>query len=215
MIDVIEDRQTAELLLSPLRAQMLTLLAEPASASSLAEQLGLPRQKVNYHLHALEERGLVHFVEDRRKGNMTERLYRASAERYVITSDVVAALTPDPAESPDRASANWLLAVAVRLARDVGRLIRGARAAQRELATFAIDGEIVFRSAADRAAFAADLSRFTAELVTRYHDEFAPQGRRHRFVIALHPAVRTPAPEIDPAPQHSTTPDTTRGLDAS
>lgn len=213
VIDVIEDRQTAELLLSPLRAQMLTLLAEPASASSLAEQLGLPRQKVNYHLHALEERGLVQFVEDRRKGNMTERLYRASAERYVITSDVVAALTPDPAESPDRASANWLLAVAVRLARDVGRLIRGARAAQRELATFAIDGEIVFRSAAERAAFAADLSRFTAELVNRYHDEFAPQGRRHRFVVALHPAVRTPAPEIDSP--HSTTPDTTRGLDAS
>lgn len=197
-IAVIDDPAVAETLLAPIRSRLLVELAEPASASMLAERVGLPRQKVNYHLHALAESGLAEFVTERRKGNMTERLFRASAERYVITPDVLRDLAPDPARSPDQLSAAWLLALGARLVRDVGRLVRGAARARKPLATFAIDAEVNFASARDRAGFAADLARLTAELVDRYHDDQAPGGRRHRLVIALHPLPTDPPPTPDP-----------------
>jgi hypothetical protein len=120
---------------------------------------------------------------------MTERLLRATAASYVISPAALAGLQPDPARSPDRLSAFWLLALAARLVRDVGSLLVGARAAGKRVATFALDGEITFASAADRSAFAEELSHSVAELVAKYHDGSARGGRSHRVVVAIHPSV--------------------------
>ena len=124
MIDVavIEDPAAAEAALDPARARLLAQLTEPASATMLAAAVGLPRQKVNYHLRTLERHGLVELVEERRKGNVTERLLRATAASYVISPAALAAVAPDPARAPDRLSARWLLALAAQLVRDVGDL---------------------------------------------------------------------------------------------
>ncbi|MDS0136739.1 MULTISPECIES: helix-turn-helix domain-containing protein [unclassified Amycolatopsis] len=188
-VAVIEDAAAAEVSLDPVRARLLAELAEPASATMLAARVGLPRQKVNYHLRALESHGLVELVEERRKGNVTERMMRATAASYVISPTALAAVQPDPARSPDRLSARWLLAVAGRLVRDVGLLITGAAKAKQRLATFALDGEVRFASAADRAAFAEELTAAVTTLVGRYHDEAAEKGRSHRVVVAVHPSV--------------------------
>ena len=59
------------------------------------------------------------------------------------------------------------------------------------MATFAIDGEIRFASAADRAAFAEELAGAVTALVSKYHDEKAKGGRDHRVVVAVHPSVKT------------------------
>jgi DNA-binding transcriptional ArsR family regulator len=192
MIDVavIEDPATAELSLDPVRARLLAELAEPGSATMLAARIGLSRQKVNYHLRALERHGLVELVEERRKGNVTERLLRSTAASYVISPAALAAVQPDPARSPDRLSALWLLAVAARLVRDVGALITGAAKARKRVATFALDGEVRFASAADRAAFAQELASLVAALVSKYHDETAERGRDHRLIVAIHPSVK-------------------------
>jgi DNA-binding transcriptional ArsR family regulator len=157
----------------------------------LAARVGLARQKVNYHLRALERHGLVELVEERRKGNVTERMLRATAQSYVISPAALAAVAPDPSRSPDRLSARWLLAVAARLVRDVGALISGASKARKPVATFAIDGEVRFASAADRAAFAEELAGAVTALVGKYHDEKAKGGRDHRVVVAVHPSVKT------------------------
>src|SRR5204863_5664349 len=95
-VAVIEDPAAAEVSLDPVRARLLAELAEPASATMLAAKVGLPRQKVNYHLRALEKHGLVELVEERRKGNMTERVMRASAASYVISPVALGAVQPDP-----------------------------------------------------------------------------------------------------------------------
>jgi hypothetical protein len=47
-----------------------------------------------------------------------------------------------------------------------------------------------FRSAGDRAAFSSELTAAVAALVSRYHDEAASGGRRHRLMIGAYP---TPA----------------------
>ena len=57
------------------------------------------------------------------------------------------------------------------------------------MATFAIDSEIRFASAADRAAFARELGGTVKDLAARYHHANAADGRDHRLVIALHPSI--------------------------
>ena len=199
-VAVIEDAATAEVSLDPIRARMLAELAEPHTATTLAARLGLARQKVNYHVKTLEQHGLVELVEERRKGNMTERVVRASAGAYVISPAALAAVAPDPARSPDRLSARWLLALAARLVRETGALINGAARAGKPVATFALDGEVRFASAADRAAFAEELAGAVTALVSKYHDEKAAGGRDHRVIVAIHPSV--------PAGPHASTTET-------
>ncbi|KRE69109.1 winged helix-turn-helix domain-containing protein [Arthrobacter sp. Soil762] len=215
-IEVIEDPAAAEASLDPIRTRILQELAEPGSATQLAAKVGLPRQKVNYHLKALERHGLVQLVEERRKGNVTERVLQATAASYLISPVALASVAPDPHRFSDRFSAFWLLALAGRMVQEVGKLIAGAAAARQKLATFAIDGEITFRTAADRAAFAEELGVAVTRLVDKYHDggagagaggtpaggasssgthpsgTSAGGGRKHRLVVALHPVLKTP-----------------------
>ncbi len=188
-VEVIEDPAGAVVALDPVRARLLAELAEPRSAAMLAERVGLTRQKVNYHLRTLEQHGLVELVEERRRGNMTERVMRATAASFVISPSTLGAMAPDPRRSPDRLSARWLVAVAARTVREVGELIAGATKANKRLATLAMDGEVRFASAADRAAFAEELTTAITTLVARYHDDSAPDGRPHRVVVAVHPMI--------------------------
>ncbi|WP_104043165.1 winged helix-turn-helix domain-containing protein [Arthrobacter sp. ZGTC412] len=197
-IAVIEDPAAAEASLDPIRTRILQELSRPASATQIAVKVGLPRQKVNYHLKALERHGLVELVEERRKGNVTERVLQATAASYLISPQALSSVSPDPRRFADRFSAFWLLALAGRMVQEVGKLIAGAAAAKQKLATFAIDGEITFRTAADRAAFAEELGAAVTQLVDKYHDggtrAGAPPsggGRRHRLVVALHPVLKT------------------------
>jgi hypothetical protein len=145
---------------------------------------------VNYHLRELERHGLIELVEERKRGSFTERVMRATAASYVISPMASAAVQPDPSRSPDRLSARWLLAVASRLVRDVGLLLTRSSKAGKRVATYAMDGEIRFANAADRAAFAEELTNTITRLVSKYHDESAERGRAHRLVVAVHPTVK-------------------------
>ena len=194
-VTVIDNPAAAEASLDPIRARLLAELAQPGSASTLATRVGLTRQKVNYHLRELERHGLVELVEERRKGNCTERVLQATAASYVISPTALSAVAPDPSRVPDQRSARWLLALAGRLVREVGELITRSDAAGKPVATLGIDSEVRFVSAQDRAAFAVELADAVNGLVARYHDEHAPGGREHRFVVALHPKI-TKDPKI-------------------
>lgn len=92
-VAVIEEPAAAEASLDPIRSRILAALAEPGSAAMLAVRLGLPRQKVNYHLKELERHGLVELEVERRKGNVTERVYRATAGSYVISPSALGAIS--------------------------------------------------------------------------------------------------------------------------
>ena len=189
-VAVIEDPAAAEVSLDPIRSRLLAELAQPGSATMLATKIGLPRQKVNYHLRTLEQHGLIHLVEERRKGNVTERMMQATAASYVISPAAMAAVAPDPGRAPDRLSARWLLALAGRLVRDVGALLTGATQAQQRVATYALDGEIRFATPADRAAFAQELTATVTTLLGKYHSD---TGRKHRLVVAVPPALDSKA----------------------
>jgi DNA-binding transcriptional ArsR family regulator len=198
-LDVIDDPAAAAVALDPLRARLLAGLVKPASASTLAEQVGLPRQKVNYHLRILEEHGLVTEVGQRRWGGLTERLLHATAAAYVVSPGALGEASGDPDRIADRLSARYLIALAARVVREVAGLARRADRAGKRLPTLALDTEIRFRSAAERAAFTSDLADAVTDLVSRYHDAGAPGGRAHRLVVVAHPLPSSSHPDAEEA----------------
>jgi DNA-binding transcriptional ArsR family regulator len=185
---VVDDPDQAAALLQPERQRLIEALHEPDSASGLARRFALPRQRLNYHLRELERAGLVELVDQRRKGNCIERVVRASARSYVISPAALGDIGRSPeAIAPDRLSASHLVALAARLIREVGSLLARAGAARRRVATLAIDTEIRFRSAEDRAACAEALSAAIRDLAARYHDPDASGGRTFRLVASVYP----------------------------
>lgn len=186
-VEVITDPAAATVALEPIRSRLLSELVEPASAATLAGRVGLARQKVNYHLRALEAHKLVRVAEERQWGGLTERLLVATAASYVVSPSAMGPVAADPGRTADRLSASYLIALGARLIREVGDLWRLARAADKHLATLAIDTRIRFRSAAERAAFTSELTDAITTLVARYHDASAPGGRSHRLVLVAHP----------------------------
>lgn len=189
---VIEQPSAAVVALEPIRSRLLAELAQPASAAALAARLGIPRQKLNYHLRALEQHGLVRVAETRRWGGLTERLLVATAGSYVVSPAALGPVAADPERAADRLSAGYLIALGARIVREVSGLLRRAEAADKRLATLAIDTEIRFRSPADRAAFTEELTTTLTQLAARYHDAAAPGGRAHRIVLVAHPL-----PQVD------------------
>jgi DNA-binding transcriptional ArsR family regulator len=186
-IQVIDDPAAATVALEPMRSRLLSELAEPASAATLATRVGLARQKVNYHLRALEAHGLVRLDQERKWGGLTERLLVATAASYVVSPSALGPIAVDPDREVDRLSANYLIALGARLVREVGGLVRRATESGKRLATLSIDTEVRFRSATDRAAFSNELTEAITKLVAKYHDESAPGGRAHRLVVVAHP----------------------------
>lgn len=187
-IDVIADPAAAAAALDPIRGRLLAELAEPASAAGLAARLGLPRQKINYHLRALETHKLVEPAGERAWGGLTERRFVATAASYVVSPTAMGPLAADPDRAGDKLSASYLIALAARAMREVGELWRRARAEDKRLATLAIDAELRFASPAARAAFTEDLTQAIAAVIARHHDEAAPIGRNFRLLVAAHPA---------------------------
>src|SRR6478672_4315652 len=82
----------------------------------------------------------------------------------------------DASKRIDKLSASYLIALGARMVREVGALVRRADEEGKRLATLSIDSEVRFKSAADRAAFSAELTEAIASLVSKYHDESAPNG---------------------------------------
>lgn len=197
-VQVIEDPAAATVALEPIRSRLLSELAHPASAAALAGRMGMARQKINYHLRALETHGLVHEAEKRRWGGLTERLFVASAASYVVSPGAMGPVSTDPGRTVDRLSAGYLIALAARVIREVSLLVRRARETDKRLATLSIDTEIRFQSAAARAEFTRELANAVASLAARYHDEAAPDGRSHRLVVMAHPLPYKSSEENNP-----------------
>jgi DNA-binding transcriptional ArsR family regulator len=183
-VEVIEDTAAAVVALDPVRARLLAELAEPGSAATLATRVGLPRQRVHYHLKALEDQGLVELAEERRHGGLTERVLQATAAAYVVSPAALGEGAVQPERAADRLSAHYLIALAGRIVCEVGSMARRAGTAGKRLPTMSIDTEIRFASAEDRADFADDLAALVVDLAARYHHD---EGRPHRLVVAAYP----------------------------
>ncbi len=189
---MIGDLRRAAALLHPLRLRILSELEAADSAAGLAKRIGIPRQKLNYHIRQLEKQGLVEEVGERKRRNCTERLVRAVARSYLISPAALGPLSADPDRIRDRTSSSYLVAVAARVINEVAELRERARKSRKKLPTLTLQAEIRFASPESQHAFAAELSREVSRIVARYHDEAAPSGRRFRLVAGAYPVPLDP-----------------------
>lgn len=189
-LHVVDRAGSASSLLDPIRLAILGALRQPDSAAGLARRLGLPRQKLNYHLRLLEDDGLVELVEERKKRNCTERIMRAVARTYLISPAALGDLAADPERVEDRASSAYLVASAARAITEISEARAAADRAGKKLPTLSMHADVRFVSAEDQRAFAADLTAMLGKLVAKYHDDRAPNGRRFRVLAGAWPAPR-------------------------
>ncbi len=188
-LQIIQSPEKAAVLLQPGRLRLLEHLTEPDSAAGLARRLGVPRQKLNYHLRELEREGFLELIEERRKGNCVERVVRAVAREFLIAPRAGPRVAADGLAA-DRLSVAYLASTAARMIRELATLcIRASRAGKR-VATLTLETEIRFASAESRAAFAEEMTASIAHLAAKYHNEPAGGGRRFRLLYAVYPAVR-------------------------
>jgi DNA-binding transcriptional ArsR family regulator len=205
----VDDAARLAAALSPLRRRLLGELGRASdSAAGLARRLGLPRQRLNYHLRALERAGFLELGEERQRRGCVERALRVTARAFVIDPTLLGAPAADADAARDRFSSSYLIATAARLLGDAGALQRGAERAGKRLASLTLETELRFASAADRAAFATELGAALAALVAKYHDD-SPGARAFRFVLAGHP-VRKDAGVARQIPTTPKTPGTPR-----
>ena len=185
------DRPDAvRLALSPMRRRLLARLRQPASAVELAGELGLGRQRLNYHLRALEGAGLVSLVETRRKRGCVERILVANARAFVVDPDVVAGAASPVSTAravQDRFAAEHLIGTASGIVRDVTRMRVTAEERKQRLLTFTVDADVHFGLPGDFERFASELAEAVARIAARFD---TPGGRRYRVVAAAHPAAR-------------------------
>lgn len=182
-VRVLNDAAVVEVALDPIRASILAALAEPGSAASIAATVGLTRQKVNYHLKALEAHGLVEPAGERTWGGITERYVQRSARHLVVAPDVLQDTASDPKQVADQLSAAYLIAVSARTVSEVGAIVTSVAPGTR-LPTLTVDTLIGFRSPDDRTAFAAELQSAITGLAARYHHD---DGRPHRLTVLSYP----------------------------
>jgi len=182
------DASQARVALTPIRRRLLERLREPGSAASLAAELGVPRQKLGYHLRSLEAAGLIRLVEERRRRGFTERVFMAAADEFVIDPSMMG--PPDPAEidAQDRFASDHLVRTAAGVVRDVARMRQAADQEGTRLLTLTVEAELSFASPRDFDRFTERLTEAVAELARTFA---APRGRRYRLVAAAHPAVNT------------------------
>ena len=166
------------------RVAILEALREPMSAASVARLLGQPRQRVNYHLKELERVALVERVEERRKGNFIEVLYRSVARSFLV-SPQVAWSNPRRVQALARQhSLGTLVELGERLQRDAAVLIDRAAFDGEEIASASVTAEVRFASEADRAAFMDAFLRSTRELLEQYGTR---EGEPFRALFAVYP----------------------------
>ncbi len=176
----------------PTRVAILEALRVPAAAATVARAISQPRQLVNYHMRVLTEARLIERVEERRKGNFIEGVYRAVARSFVVAAD--ASWTPRQAEvMREQYALGALLDLGGRIQRDATTLLDRAAEEQITIPSAAGVAELRFENDLTRAAFMSAYQTQVKDLVARYSSRSGPS---FRLILAIYPTVGTnPADE--------------------
>ena len=175
-VDVVRDAGRASHL-SGLRREILRALDRPDSASGVAGRLGTTRQKVNYHLRALEEAGFVELAEERQRRGLTERIMRRTSDAVVVDPRAfdVSGLT-----EADAIGLGGVVATATDVIRSAASVASAASAAGERVAASVLDGEV-------RLASPTALDAMVEEIAAVIARHSSPTGLRFRTTTILLP----------------------------
>lgn len=203
-LEAVQSTRRASAILHPLRSRLLALAREPASSTEMARRLGLPRQRVNYHVRALEKAGLLRTAGRRRRRNLIEQRYVATARSYTLSPDLLGPLAPDWRQIADTGSADYLLALTDQVRSDVGRSAQAAAAEGKRLATLSVKAQFRFETPEQRARFAEAMRAAIVEVIAGHstpnlRENGRPgRGRPYRLVLACYPVAEA---AVEPVPE--------------
>jgi biotin operon repressor len=190
-VAVVSETPRAGLLLKPLRLKILESAREPRSASAIAASLGLPRQKVNYHVRQLARGGFLRRAGRQRKRGLTEQHYVVTARAFVVGPAALGPMRADARATGDKMSAAYLLALAAQTQHEISRAWRAAHAAGKRLPVLSMDADVCFASPAQRARFAGALAAAVTRVIAEHSQPCAAArgaGRRpFRLVLGCYP----------------------------
>lgn len=192
-LETISNTRRASALLHPLRLRLLSLSREPVSAAELARRIGLPRQRVNYHVRALERAGFLRPAGRHRKRNMIEQRYVATARAFVLSAGILGPVGVDWRDIGDTASADYLLALTEQVRSDLELAAGEGEAEGRPITTVSLRSQFRFESPGQRTEFASALREAVVGVIARLSspnrlENGRPgRGRPYRLVLACYP----------------------------
>jgi DNA-binding transcriptional ArsR family regulator len=160
----IEDVDQAAALLKPQRIEMLKLMDHPRTCLELGKIFGETPQKINYHIKALQNAGLVEQVSERRVRGTVEGSYQARARSYWLASDLVGQIG-GAAIAQDQASLRHLLSLTEEVRSDIGHL---AQQIGREIPSLGVSLHVELDNESRRADFMADVQQMAQILARKY-----------------------------------------------
>jgi helix-turn-helix protein len=190
---IVEGHRAAVLVQHPLRPRILGLARTPASATQIAATLGETRQKVNYHVRQLHRVGLLRPAGRRKKRNMVEQRFVATARAYVLAPQLVGPLAAEAAQVADVLSASHLVALASQAQAELATVMEAAGAQGKRVSTLSVSAEMRFESAEQREGFARALQSALTKVVAEHsapatkRDGSAGTGRPYRLVVGCYP----------------------------
>ena len=192
---ITEGSRAAVLVQHPLRPRILSLAREPASATQIAAALGEARQKINYHVQQLHQAGLLKPAGRRKRRNMVEQRFVATARSYVLAPQLIGPLAADAGQVADAVSAAYLVALASQAQAELTSAVAAASAQGKRIATLSLNAEVRFESAEQREAFARALRTALTQVVAEHSspatnsDGSPGSGRPFRLVVGCYPML--------------------------
>lgn len=172
---------------SQFRQELLAALVEPDSAVNLARRFDMSRQRIGYHMRELEKAGCIELVDERQQRGLKERLYQVRPIAYAFAPET----STDRRAVQDRYSWASLLNMIAGALWDLVSLRRRADAADKRLATLAIEANLRFANPKARKEFSQNLINAIEDVVAKHHDPCAGTGRNFRLVMGAYPAPGT------------------------
>lgn len=184
---VVESHEQGMALMNPFRAEMLTYLREPSSASEVARAMNEQAQRVNYHLKALEKVGLVRRVGTRNVRNLVEVLYQALARTFIL-ADQLGWNADTVQKMKDQSSLAHLVAASTRLKQDALRLMEVSDEGE-EVPSASLQLQIHLTDEKQREAFVREYVETMKKLAEKYQG--SGEGVAYQVLAAVYPEPDT------------------------
>jgi DNA-binding transcriptional ArsR family regulator len=183
-VEVLDDPGQVAALAHPLRVAILDALRTPGSAAGAARAIGETRQKVNHHVKALLDAGLLRPEGERRNGNFVEQLYQSVASSFMVSPRLACGGDRRVEALRSQVPLEHLTELGERIQRDAIELLDRAAFDGEDIPSLSVDASVRFPDEAGRAAFMAEYLDLLEPLLRKHG---ARQGGAFRVVTAVYP----------------------------
>lgn len=183
-VEVLDDPGQVAALAHPLRVAILDALRTPGSAAGAARALGETRQKVNHHVKALLDAGLLRPEGERRNGNFVEQLYQSVASSFMVSPRLACGGDRRVDALRSQVPLEHLTELGERVQRDAIELLDRAAFDGEEIPSLSVEASVRFPDEASRAAFMEEYLDVLEPLLRKHG---AREGGAFRVVTAVYP----------------------------